>query len=50
MDFHDLLKKIGSLDIQVALCKGDKKEAIHTLPDTSIAAESDTQLYIIFNE
>lgn len=39
MDFHDLLKKICSLNTQPALCREDKKEAIHTLPDTSIAME-----------
>jgi len=34
MGYRDLFKKIGSLETQLALLKGNKEEAIHTLPDT----------------
>ncbi len=36
MGYRDLIKKIGSLETQLALLKGNKEEAIHTLPDTAL--------------
>ncbi len=36
MGYRDFIKKIGSLETQLALLKGNKEEAIHTLPDTTL--------------
>ncbi len=37
----DLFKKIGSIETQLALLKGNKEEAIHTLPDTALHEQHD---------
>ncbi len=41
MGYRGLFKKIGSLETQLALLKGNKEEAIHTLPDTALHEQHD---------
>ncbi len=40
----DMFKKLGSLETLLALLKGNKEEANHTLPDTALHEQHDCSL------
>ncbi len=39
-----MFKKLGSLETLLALLKGNKEEANHTLPDTALHEQHDSSL------